>query len=38
VIGSTKVVIAFTIMLAVLLFLADLAFQVLFKSVGVLKV
>lgn len=38
VIGSTKVVIAFTIMLAVLLFLVDLAFQIFFKSVGVLKV
>ncbi len=38
VIGSTKVVIAFTLLLAVLLFIVDLAFQSLFKWIGVLKV
>ena len=38
VIGSTKVVILFTVLLALFLFVVDFAFQVFFKSVGVLKV
>lgn len=38
VIGSTKVVILFTVLLAMLLFVVDLAFQNLFQWVGVLKV
>lgn len=38
VIGSTKVVIAFTILLAVLLFVVDFIFQYFFRTVGVLKV
>lgn len=38
VIGSTKVVIVFTALLAVLLFCVDLSFQTLFKWIGVLKV
>lgn len=38
VIGSTKVVILFTLLLALFLFVVDFAFQVFFKSVGVLKV
>jgi preprotein translocase SecE subunit len=37
VIGSTKVVIMFTIFLAVLLFVVDLAFKYLFSALGVLK-
>jgi len=37
VIGSTKVVILFTVFLAVFLFLADLGFQQLFKAIGALK-
>jgi len=37
VIGSTKVVIAFTVFLALFLFLADLGFQQLFKAIGALK-
>jgi preprotein translocase subunit SecE len=38
VIGSTKVVIIFTILMAMLLFVVDLAFQWLFQFIGVLKV
>jgi preprotein translocase subunit SecE len=38
VIGSTKVVILFTLLLALFLFVVDFAFQVFFKSIGVLKV
>jgi len=38
VIGSTKVVITFTLLLAVLLFVVDLIFQRLFTWIGVLKV
>ncbi len=38
VIGSTKVVILFTIMIAAMLFCVDLAFILFFASVGVLKV
>lgn len=38
VIGSTKVVIMFTILLAALLFLVDLLFQTIFRWIGVLKV
>ena len=38
IIGSTKVVILFTALMAVLLFCVDLAFQFLFRSIGVLKV
>lgn len=38
VIGSTKVVITFTLLLAVLLFIVDLIFQRLFTWIGVLKV
>jgi preprotein translocase subunit SecE len=38
VIGSTKVVIVFTILLAVLLATVDLFFTFVFKSIGVLKV
>jgi preprotein translocase subunit SecE len=38
VIGSTKVVIVITILLAALLFLVDLLFQHLFRAIGVLKV
>ncbi len=38
VIGSTKVVIVFTILLAILLFVVDLVFQNLFQYIGVLKV
>ena len=37
IIGSTKVVIAFTIMLAVTLFVVDLLFQSVFSFIGVLK-
>ncbi len=37
VIGSTKVVIMFTVFLATFLFLADLGFQQLFKAIGALK-
>jgi preprotein translocase subunit SecE len=37
VIGSTKVVILFTIALACFLFVVDLAFQTLFSAIGVLK-
>ena len=37
VIGSTKVVILFTVLLAVLLFVIDLVFQTGFRSIGVLK-
>ncbi len=37
VIGSTKVVILFTLMMAVFLFVVDIAFQALFSSVGILK-
>jgi preprotein translocase subunit SecE len=38
VIGSTKVVILFTVLLAIILFVADILFQKLFTSLGVLKV
>lgn len=38
VIGSTKVVILFTVFLALLLFVVDIAFQNLFQWIGVLKV
>lgn len=38
VIGSTKVVILFTFLFAALLFVVDLAFQMAFKWIGVLKV
>ncbi len=38
VIGSTKVVILFTVLLAVLLFAVDLLFQSVFKYIDVLKV
>ncbi len=38
VIGSTKVVILFTILFAALLFVVDLAFQTAFKWMGVLKI
>lgn len=38
VIGSTKVVIVFTILLAVMLATVDLLFTFVFKSIGVLKV
>lgn len=38
VIGSTKVVIMFTVFLAAMLFAVDLAFQMLFRWMGVLKV
>ncbi len=38
VIGSTKVVILFTILFAALLFVVDLAFQTAFKWIGVLKI
>ncbi len=37
-IGSTKVVIIFTILMAATLFLIDVVFQFIFKAVGVLKV
>ncbi len=37
VIGSTKVVIFFTLLMAVFLFAADLGFQQLFKAIGALK-
>ena len=37
IIGSTKVVIMFTIMLALLLFVVDLFFQLVFSNLGVLK-
>jgi len=37
VIGSTKVVIVFTLLLALLLFVVDLAFQGIFQWLGVLK-
>ncbi len=37
VIGSTKVVILFTVLFSLLLFVVDLAFQSLFKWLGVLK-
>jgi preprotein translocase subunit SecE len=38
VLGSTKVVIVFTILLSVLLFVIDVVFQYFFRSIGVLKV
>ncbi len=38
IIGSTKVVIMFTALMAITLFVVDLLFQVLFRSIGVLKV
>ena len=38
VIGSTKVVVTFTILLALILFVVDLAFQYLFRFINVLKV
>jgi len=38
VIGSTKVVITFTILLAVILFVVDMLFQYVFKQIGVLRV
>jgi preprotein translocase SecE subunit len=38
VIGSTKVVIMFTLLLALLLFFVDLVFQYIFSEVGVLKI
>ncbi|MCH7993750.1 MAG: preprotein translocase subunit SecE [Planctomycetes bacterium] len=37
VIGSTKVVIMFTFMLALFLFVVDMVFQQVFKWIGVLK-
>jgi preprotein translocase subunit SecE len=37
IIGSTKVVIMFTVLLALVLFVVDLAFQTMFSSIGVLK-
>jgi len=37
IVGSTKVVIMFTVLLAATLFLVDLVFQALFSSIGVLK-
>ena len=37
VIGSTKVVILFTLLMAALLFLADLGFQQVFRMIGILK-
>lgn len=37
VIGSTKVVIMFTFMLALFLFVVDVVFQYMFRSIGVLK-
>ncbi|MBU0718456.1 MAG: preprotein translocase subunit SecE [Planctomycetes bacterium] len=37
VIGSTKVVIMFTVLLAALLFVVDLVFQRFFTYIGVLK-
>lgn len=37
VIGSTKVVIVFTILMAIVLFLVDMGFQTLFRAMGVLK-
>ena len=37
IIGSTKVVILFTVLLALLLFVVDLSFQALFSWIGVLK-
>jgi preprotein translocase SecE subunit len=37
VVGSTKVVILFTLLLAALLFVVDLAFQGFFSMIGVLK-
>jgi preprotein translocase SecE subunit len=37
IIGSTKVVILFTILFAVFLFVVDLVFQFLFSAIGVLK-
>ena len=37
IIGSTKVVIMFTLLLALTLFVVDLLFQVFFSSIGVLK-
>ena len=37
VLGSTKVVIAFTVLLAILLFVVDLVFQFGFRELGVLK-
>ena len=38
VVGSTKVVIMFTVLMALFLFIVDFGFQIFFKSVGVLKV
>lgn len=38
VIGSTKVVIAFTVLMALLLFGVDLIFQYFFRSIGILRV
>ncbi len=38
VVGSTKVVIMFTLLMAMLLFVVDLVFQALFKALNVLKV
>lgn len=37
IIGSTKVVIMFTVLLAMVLFVVDLLFQTMFSSIGVLK-
>ncbi len=37
VIGSTKVVILFTVLMAAMLFVVDLLFQTFFSSIGVLK-
>jgi preprotein translocase subunit SecE len=37
IIGSTKVVIMFTVLLAMILFVVDFLFQMLFASIGVLK-
>jgi preprotein translocase SecE subunit len=38
VVGSTKVVILFTVLLAIVLFIADVLFRELFSSIGVLRV
>ena len=37
IIGSTKVVILFTVLMALFLFLVDLAFQTMFSGMGILK-
>ncbi len=37
IIGSTKVVILFTLLMAVFLFVVDLVFQSVFSGIGILK-